>query len=46
MNLADSEPEITAELKKLAEEWRVGIEARFESDYAGADYEYVAHGMV
>jgi arylsulfatase A-like enzyme len=46
VNLADSEPEITAELKKLAEEWRAGIEARFEADYAGADYEYVAHGMV
>jgi hypothetical protein len=46
VNLADAEPEITTELKKLAEEWRAGIEARFEADYADADYEYVAHGMV
>jgi hypothetical protein len=45
-NLANLEPEITAELKKMSEEWRAGIEARFEADYASADYEYVAHGMV
>jgi arylsulfatase A-like enzyme len=46
VNLADKEPEITAELKKLAEDWRAGIEKRWEADYASADYEYVAHGMV
>jgi arylsulfatase A-like enzyme len=45
-NLADAEPEITAELKKLAEEWRTGIEQRWEADYASANHEYVAHGMV
>ncbi|MBP39033.1 MAG: sulfatase-like hydrolase/transferase [Dehalococcoidia bacterium] len=45
-NHADSEPEITAELKALAENWRAGIEKRWEDDYASADYEYVAHGMV
>lgn len=45
-NLADSEPEITAELKALAENWRAGIEKRWEDDYSSEDYEYVAHGMV
>ena len=46
VNLAESEPTITAELTKLAEDWRASIEKRWEDDYASADYEYVAHGMV
>jgi len=45
-NLADSEPEITAELKTLAEDWRAGIEQRWEDEYSSEDHEYVAHGMV
>lgn len=45
-NLAGSQPEITAELKQLAEEWRAGIEKRWEAEYASTDHEYVAHGMV
>ena len=44
--LVDSEPEITSELKQLAEDWRDGIEDRWERDYSSADYEYVVHGMV
>jgi arylsulfatase A-like enzyme len=46
VNLAEKEPKIANELKQLAEEWRAGIEARWERDYASSDYEYVAHGMV
>ena len=46
VNLVDSEPEIAAELKKLAEDWRAGIVKRWEEQYAGVDHEYVAHGMV
>jgi arylsulfatase A-like enzyme len=46
VNLVDSEPEITAELKKLAEDWRIGIVKRWEEQYDGVDHEYVAHGMV
>ena len=46
LNLAGPEPAVTAELKQLAEEWRGGIERRWEAEYASADYEYVAHGMV
>ena len=45
-NLADDEPEVTAELKRLAEEWREGIERRWATEYSSTDYEYVAHGMV
>ena len=45
-NLADDEPEVTAELKRLAEEWREGIERRWATEYSATDYEYVAHGMV
>jgi hypothetical protein len=45
-NLAEAEPEITAELTQLAEDWRAGIEKRWEEEYSSADYEYVAHGMV
>jgi HEAT repeat protein len=45
--LKDPEPNVRAAvLKQLAEEWRAGIEKRWEADYASADYEYVAHGMV
>ena len=46
VNLAGSEPAVTAELKQLAEEWRAGIERRWEAEYASTDHEYVAHGMV
>tara|TARA_B100000686_G_scaffold18200_1_gene16841 strand:- start:2121 stop:3206 length:1086 start_codon:yes stop_codon:yes gene_type:complete len=46
VNLVDSEPEIAAELKKLAEDWRASIVKRWEEQYAGVDHEYVAHGMV
>jgi len=46
VNLVDSEPEIAAELKKLTEDWRASIVKRWEEQYAGVDYEYVAHGMV
>jgi len=46
VNLVDSEPEIAAELKKLAEDWRAGIVKRWEEQYAGVAHEYVAHGMV
>jgi len=46
VNLVDSEPEIAAELKKLAEDWRAGIVKRWEEQYADSDHEYVAHGMV
>ena len=45
-NLADAEPAITAELKQLAEDWRAGIEKRWETEYASTDHEYVALGMV
>jgi arylsulfatase A-like enzyme len=46
VNLAESEPVITTELTKLAEDWRASIEKRWEDDYNSADYEYVAHGMI
>jgi len=46
INLADSKPKITAELKKLAEDWRSSIERRWKTEYADADHEHVAHGMV
>jgi arylsulfatase A-like enzyme len=45
-NLADSEPQVTAELTALAENWRAGIEKRWEVEYSSTDHEYVAHGMV
>jgi arylsulfatase A-like enzyme len=45
-NLADSEPQVTAELTALAENWRAGIERRWEDEYSSVDHEYVAHGMV
>jgi hypothetical protein len=45
-NLADSEPEITAELKALADDWRAGIEKRWETEYSELDHEYISHGMV
>lgn len=36
-NLADSEPEITAELTRLAEEWRAGIEKRWADEFGAPD---------
>ena len=45
-NLAEKYPEIVKELKQLAEDWRSGIETRWEIDFGSKDYEYVAHGMV
>ncbi len=45
-NLADSEPQVAAALKALAENWRAGIEKRWEEEYSSTDHEYVAHGMV
>ena len=44
--LAEKYPEIVKELKQLAEDWRSGIETRWEIDFGSKDYEYVAHGMV
>lgn len=46
VNLVVDEPEIAAELRKLAEDWRAGIEKRWKNEYSGTDHEYVAHGMV
>lgn len=46
VNLADDEPGLTAELKRLAEDWRAGIEKRWAEEYSSVDYEHVAHGMV
>ena len=34
VNLADEEPEITAELRRLAEDWRAGIEQRWVQEFA------------
>lgn len=45
-NLADVEPEITRELKLLAEDWRDNIEERWTNEFSSTDYEYVSHGMV
>ncbi len=37
VNLADAEPEAAAELKRLAEDWRAGIERRWSREYASAE---------
>ncbi|HJM52743.1 MAG TPA: sulfatase-like hydrolase/transferase [Dehalococcoidia bacterium] len=36
-NLADSEPEVTAELKYLAEEWRATVEKRWLDEFGAPD---------
>ena len=38
-NLADKEPEITEELKNLAENWRSKIEEKWEKDYGAPNEE-------
>ncbi|MCH8235302.1 MAG: sulfatase-like hydrolase/transferase [Chloroflexi bacterium] len=38
-NLADAEPEITAELRRLAEDWLAGIEKRWVEEYGAPDEE-------
>ncbi|MDP6713182.1 MAG: sulfatase-like hydrolase/transferase [SAR202 cluster bacterium] len=39
VNLADDEPEVAAELKRLAEDWRAGIEQRWSRDFATPENE-------
>lgn len=45
-NLADKEPGITAELKRLAEDWREGIERRWADEYAEPGEERRNYRMV
>ena len=45
-NLADSMPELAAELKALAEAWRAGIEERWERDYASLEQNIQTYAMI
>ena len=45
-NLADAEPDITCELKRLAEDWRAAIEKRWADEYAETGEENRTYRMV
>jgi arylsulfatase A-like enzyme len=45
VNLAEAEPAITAGLKRLAEDWRDGIERRWSREYASAESEQGGYRM-
>jgi arylsulfatase A-like enzyme len=45
-NLADAEPEVTSELKRLAQDWRAGIEKRWADEYAEPGEERRTYRMV
>ena len=46
VNLADEEPAVTAELRRLAEDWRAGIEERWSRDYESTDVDQGAYRAV